>query len=332
MEILIIGSGAWATALSQVLLSKKENNITIYGVNEFELEDLKIQKNTSFFEDYLLPYKYFEITNDIKILNNKKFDYIVYAAPSEFVEDVLDLINKEAKYPFILINAAKGFVLKTKELIFNLINKKNYPKIKDYACILGPGFAFELVQQQFTVLNVLSKDLNVAKQISNLFNNKKYFVCFPSTLVEECEIISNLKNPLAIVSGILNGLDISINVISAIISLGIQEILGLLKAMNLKEEAIKLYSGIGDIYLTCSSTKSRNYTFGNLIAKYEYANEACKHYNKTVEGKYSCLIANEIFEKYKIKTILFNTLNKVLKSEINAKQFIKIIKDKLLNN
>lgn len=328
-KILVIGSGAWGTALSQVLLSNKENNVTVYGVNDFELNDLRSQKNTSFFYDYKLPFKYQDITNDIEIFRLKKFDYIIYAAPSEFIEEVLEKITKVIEYNFNFINAAKGFVINKNETIFNLVYSKKYKKIKNYACLLGPGFAIELVKKQFTVLNVLSKNKSYASKICKIFNND-YFIAVPSTLVEPGEIVSNMKNPLAIVVGLLKGLRVSINVISAFLSLGIQEIASLIKAMNLNTEAINLYCGIGDIFLTCSSTKSRNYVFGRMISKYSYANEAEKFYNKTVEGRSACLVANNLFEKYNVNSILFKGLKMVLLNKWSAKDFLRNIKISLL--
>lgn len=46
-----------------------------------------------------------------------------------------------------------------------------------------------------------------------------------------------------------------------------------------------MYAGLGDLLLTCTSDKSRNYTFGKNIAKYGDMDKALQYMNtKTVEG------------------------------------------------
>ena len=94
-KILVLGSGAWATALSQVLLTNKNNEVSIYGINQDELNDLSHQKNTKFFPNLSLPYAYYAIYNNLDILQTKKFDYLLLAVPSCAIESLLNDMSKK---------------------------------------------------------------------------------------------------------------------------------------------------------------------------------------------------------------------------------------------
>ena len=222
------------------------------------------------------------------------------------------------------------FIIRSNETLSSLLKRKQYDKVKSFSAILGPGFAIDVIEKKFTVLNVLCNDLIIAKKVCNLFNND-HFKTFADTNLEAGELLANMKNPLAIIVGILHGLDISINVISAFITKGIQEILALITKLNLNPLSIAQYSGIGDIFLTCSSTKSRNYSYGLYIAQYETSKEAEKHYDKTVEGKEAILIIHELFQKYHIDSIVYKNLYLVIKEGLNAKAFYEKTKEEFIN-
>jgi glycerol-3-phosphate dehydrogenase (NAD(P)+) len=74
-----------------------------------------------------------------------------------------------------------------------------------------------------------------------------------------------VKNILAIGCGILEGLGLGVNSKSALIIKGVQEIQMLCKKMKASTDLANP-AGFGDIFLTCSSSKSRNNSLGVLIA------------------------------------------------------------------
>lgn len=329
-KILVLGSGAWGTALSQVLLDNKDNEVSIYGINEQQLDDLNHQRNEQFFGEIKLS-KYHAIYNSLQILKTKKFDYILIAIPSNCIESCLDEINEVSNYSFNLINASKGFIIKSNETVSDLVQRKKYEKVESLSAILGPGFAIDVIQKKFTVLNVLCEDLLIAKKVCSLFNND-YFVTYISSDLKGAELLANMKNPLAIIVGILKGLDVSINVISAFIAKGIQEITQLLIKVNCDPLSIVQYCGIGDIFLTCTSTKSRNYSYGLKIAQFNTNELANKNYDKTVEGKEAIIVIYHLFEKYHIASILYKNLYLVINNKLTAKQFYEKTKSDLINN
>ena len=62
----------------------------------------------------------------------------------------------------------------------------------------------------------------------------------------------------------------------------------ILFAFGAKKRTVDTYAGIGDLLLTCTSTKSRNYSFGKLLGEKKSPEELKEYLAKTtVEGFYT---------------------------------------------
>ena len=62
----------------------------------------------------------------------------------------------------------------------------------------------------------------------------------------------------------------------------------ILNAFNCNTRTVLSFSGIGDLLLTCTSTKSRNYSFGKLVGAKTPRKEIDAYLkNTTVEGFYT---------------------------------------------
>jgi glycerol-3-phosphate dehydrogenase (NAD(P)+) len=200
--------------------------------------------------------------------------------------------------------------------------------IKGLVTLIGPSFATEVFNQEPTIVNTISNNLKLSKQVSKLFNNHN-FKCIEITDEVGAELIGALKNVMAIAMGIAYELHTSINTRAAMLAQATKEIYQVIKKFGGKAETLTQFCGIGDIYLTCTDTKSRNFAFGNLIAKYGF--EKAKQMNKkTVEGIYASKIAYDIINKYKIDAPVLKEIYNVLFNKINHKNFVKDIIKKII--
>ena len=99
------------------------------------------------------------------------------------------------------------------------------------------------------------------------------------------EICGSIKNVIAIASGILNGLGYPESTEAMFITESLHDIKNLIKALGGSKKTILSYAGFGDLLLTCTSYKSRNFTFGHIIGKREDKEDYIK--NNTIEGLYT---------------------------------------------
>ena len=100
------------------------------------------------------------------------------------------------------------------------------------------------------------------------------------------ELSSAFKNIYAIACGLCDGLGYGHNTKTKLIILAMQELHGLFINLKIELDESALPGTIGDLILTCASEKSRNFTFGKLLAEHS-ATDALAKIKSTVEGFHS---------------------------------------------
>ena len=75
----------------------------------------------------------------------------------------------------------------------------------------------------------------------------------------------------------------------------------LIKVLGGRKKTILSFAGIGDLLLTCTSVKSRNYSYGILLGKKDF--DGAKKYleTTTVEGYYTLKSIYTLLNRKKIK-------------------------------
>lgn len=304
-KVTIIGTGAWASALATVL-SKNNNKVLMWGIDSSEVDSINKGNNSKYFKDTLFnnPFNV-KATLDLNEAL-KEFDYLILAVPSSAITSVLEQIKEIIKSKKInVINVAKGIDEKTNEFFSEVLNKQFANNLKNYCTLIGPSFAVEVFENVLTMINVVGPKTRFLKEVSELFNNDTFRLVVNEN-EHGSELFAALKNVLAIGIGMLDYLRPYRNTMAALLSIGVKEIHMVYKRIfpesndNMGFEL----AGIGDIFLTCSSTKSRNFSFGRQVA--EFGLEATlKNNKKTIEGYHAAKILANILNKNKDLKIVF---------------------------
>lgn len=277
-NILIIGTGAWGTALGSVLYDNK-HNIKMYGTNLQQINDLKKGRNNTYFRNININFKPSLVsTNFDEVINDN--DYIIFAIPTSaylpFIEKYKKKIDKKA----ILIITSKGIEPNSGKSLNDFLKEKL--KENKICSILGPGFAKEVINRKKTFLNVISEDKKIGIDVAKLFHNKNFLI-EPINDINGATALSSFKNALAILFGFLSYHKVSINTISAILTLAIKEIKSYIIEQKGNVDSINEFCGIGDIFLTCTNNQSRNYQFGYELGDIGIK-KLIKKIDTTVEG------------------------------------------------
>lgn len=317
-KIAIIGSGALGTALANVLFDSNQKNITIYGIDEVELNDLKAGKNTKYFKDIEFPK--FKTTN---ILSEalKDTEYIVLAIPTIALDDIVNSILKNINSEVTIINGCKGFYPKTTKSIHEYISEKtkNNKLIKGVVTLTGPSFATEIARKSLTSILVVSDNECISKEIQKLFNCS-YFKLFIQNDIIGAEVGGIYKNVLAIGSGMLHQLGYKINTVASYLTLGMKEMQTLNKFFGGKYETIYGLSGLGDLILTATSNESRNFSFGKeFIINKENALSS----KKTIEGLVGLKNIEKIRKENNLNLPIASNLYEIIFNNKNVNDSIK---------
>ncbi len=316
-KILIVGTGAFGTALGTILL-KRNNNVILYGIDKKEIEDInKNHRNSNYFSN-LLPENLVATLDIEKSLED--VEIIILAIPSKVFELTLkEVILPNLKKPTYFVNVAKGIDNLNIDLLSNLI-KKIIPKELNNGVLklTGPSFAKEVVSQEPTSFVLASENIETVNKVIDHFKTDTTNI-IPSDNLKGAELVSIIKNPLAILLGIVKGLGYGFNARSRIFVDALLEMEKILDYYNLDKNILLSHAGLGDLYLTGTSKKSRNFSTGFQIGKMNKVNKKILSSFITIEGLRSIETIASIARKNNLELKLFDLLYDIAYKNIEPK-------------
>jgi len=323
-NITIIGTGAYGTVLANVL-ADSNHNVIMYGIEEKQVDDININhQNSTFFKDLKINNQ-IRATLDLQAaLENP--DYVIIGIPTFAISSVLEQIKRYLKTDVIIINSAKGIDEKNLDLLSKMIIgiMKENEHFKGYAALYGPSVAIEIINRKPTIVNVASHDEVIAQDVCSLFKTE-YFFAKPSNDLVGSELSAALKNVIAILAGMLYEMGLGDNAHATLLTIGLNEMYVIAKEYGAKVETFLNFAAMGDLVLTASSQKSRNFSFGRKIVEHKLASKAKQEYNLTVEGALSAKSAYNICLKKDISSPLFKIAYDIIWLDKNPISLLEII-------
>lgn len=325
-KIIVIGAGSWGTAIAN-LLAQNSNEVFL-AANRPEIVDEINQKNTN--QRFLPDVK---LSKNIKAIEDfsdeiKSADLVFVVTPSSAASDVFKKIkNLKLKKKIGFVICSKGFEHETLMLLSDAFEK--ITKLKNYAVFSGPNFAIEVANQEPTVTTIASRNKKLAKEVIEVLSNDNFQAHYfkdPRT----AEICGVMKNIIAIGCGIVDGLGWGVNAKSAVVMKGISEIQLLCKKMKASTDIVHA-AGFGDIFLTCSSRKSRNNSLGVMLAQGKSYAQIVKETKQTYEGEFSAEAVSQIAKKLKLQLDLCEEINQILTRKHTPNKIRSIISKSILS-
>ncbi|MBQ2639478.1 MAG: NAD(P)H-dependent glycerol-3-phosphate dehydrogenase [Bacilli bacterium] len=315
MKIGILGCGAYGLALSNIL--KKDNNILMW--TKFSEEKENLEKNRS--NDKVLPG--YKLDDSIKVTTDLEYcikdsDLLIIVIPILFLEETVISMKPYINNHNILI-ATKGITsdgLLAHDVIENNLNTKNV------GVLSGPTFAIDLVSNNIAGFTIASKSKSIDNIVDKVFIQDNLKIEYISDLVGT-EICGSIKNVLAISAGILSGLRSNESGQAMVLTEMINEIKYIIEKLGSDSNTILSFAGIGDILLTCTSTKSRNFSLGKLIGEGKSKEEIKKYLeNTTVEGVYTLKAMKKLLDNNSIKSDDVDVIYNVVFNNRNPKDLL----------
>lgn len=313
-KIGILGAGTWGTAIG-ILLSDNGHDVTMWSKIEKEAKDLdESRDNIKNLPGAILPSEV-KITLDIKEACVDK-DIIVMVVASPYIR----VTSKEAapyiKKGQIIVNVSKGLENGTLLTLADVI-KDEIPQA-EVAVMSGPSHAEEVSRRIPTTIVVGSSCKDTAHFIQDIFMNEVFRV-YTSPDIVGIELGAALKNVIALAAGIIDGLGLGDNTKAALMTRGMAEITRLGVEMGGRMETFSGLSGMGDLFVTCTSKHSRNRNAGVLIGEGYSMEEVSKKVNQAIEGVNTAKAALTLAKKYNVEMPIVEQINMVLFEGKSAK-------------
>lgn len=312
MRIGLFGTGAYGLALSSVLT---DNNCEVTMWTKFE-EEKKSLEETRRADNYIPNYK---IEETIKFTTNveeciKDKDLLIIAIPAAFVDSLCIEMKPFIKGNNILI-ATKGIEQGTGLFMHEIVKK--HLNTRNVAVISGPTFAVDIVTKMPIGLSIASTSPETILISKGALQNN-YVRLRETNDVTGVEICGSIKNVIALAAGMLEGLKANESTKAMLIAEAMHDMEAILDAFNCNKRTVLSYSGIGDLILTCTSTKSRNFSFGKLLGE-NTEREKIKEYleKKTVEGYYTL---ESIYQLLKNKKVTIPMIDLIYEIAVKGKK------------
>ncbi len=316
----IIGSGAWGLAIAG-LLAQNGQQVLTFSQYKTEAEKINKKYGRSAFPMFA--------SNDFKLVV-KDSDFIFLVVPSDAVLLVLKSLSKEKiSSQTKIIICSKGIEGKGLQLFSDCVDQA-LPN-NSYAILSGPNFASEVAKLLPTTTTIASTSRESALEIANLLKNDNFLPVISNDIVAT-QIFGSIKNILAIGCGIVDGLKLGQNAKAALILNGVLEANLLVKKLGGKpSESFFSPCGLGDLFLTCSSKKSRNNSLGFLIGSGKNIQEILDS-GKTFEGFKASQSMIKFAKKHQITLHLCQKINQILQGKFTTTEIKNIISNAILSN
>lgn len=323
MKIGILGAGAYGMAMTSVF-DNNGHKIKIWSNSEEEV-NLLLTNHKSNKIDYIIPDD-FVITTDMKLVVMDA-DIIVIAVPSEFVRNVCMELNKYFKEEQIICIASKG--IENNSCLFMDDVVRQCIKTDNIAVISGGTFAEDMVKEVPVGLTLATKSKLAGDIILKAMENDYVKIQITDDIIGT-EICGSIKNVFAIAAGMLEGMKYPESTKSLFMTEVIKDIKFLIKSLGGKEETILSFAGIGDILLTCSSSKSRNYTLGKMIGEERERQEIKKYIDSsTIEGLYTLNSIKKLLKDKEIEMPIIDLISDIIMGKKNLIELNNFLKKKV---
>jgi glycerol-3-phosphate dehydrogenase (NAD(P)+) len=288
MKIIVIGAGAWGTALA---ISASQNpaahEVTLWARDPAQAADMQAQRvNARYLPGQPLPAALRVIDGPAAGLAAvvQQHDLAIVGTPMAGLRGVLQLI-REVEPPVAWL--CKGFEPADHSafgLLAHEIQADVAPRLRA-GILSGPSFAQEVARGQPTALVAASRHAVVRERLVQAFHSPALRVYANDDLVG-VEVGGAVKNVLAIATGLCDGLGLGLNARAALITRGLAEMTRLGSALGARAETFMGLSGLGDLVLTATGDLSRNRKVGLLLAQGQTLQQAVASLGHVAEGVY----------------------------------------------
>lgn len=261
-KIVVIGAGAFGTALACVLAKENRNPVTLLGRDAALMTELsQLHRHEGSLPGISLPASLL-FSSDPAVLETAQT--VLFAMPSQAQAMAALTYKPHLRTGARIVVCAKGIDRQTGRLLTSLLDS-SLPD-QTIAILSGPGFAADIASGLPTAMVIASQDMAIAADLAIALSTKT-FRLYASDDRIGVQLCGALKNVLAIASGIVEGAGLGESAKAALIARGLAEMSRFVVAEGGNSETVPGLSGLGDLVLTATSHQSRNLRFGIALGK-----------------------------------------------------------------
>ena len=189
----------------------------------------------------------------------------------------------------------------------------------------GPTIAPEVARGVITNALVACHDIRIAERVAERLSTDS-LILTPAEDPTGAELWGAYKNCVALACGLVDGLKDTIggdNLKAALVLSGYSEGIGLLEKMGADPETAFGPAGIGDLYVTATSPRSRNRTLGEKLGSGKSLEESLEEMHMVAEGVRATRMFLNRSERMSHPTPFLSTLGSLLEGSIEVEDAVR---------
>ncbi len=318
-KISVVGGGAWGTALGAVLASNG-TDVLLYAREKDVVDSInEMNVNKSFLPAVKLP-KTLTATSHLNDISDSSI--VLVTTPAQFFrEQIRDIAEMEISDETIFVICSKGIENESLNLMSTIFQDvlDNPHKI-----LSGPTFAEEVANGISTAVSLACRDMGLGEAVKERLERASLRIHLNNDIVGS-QVCGAIKNVIAIGCGIISGLGQGENSRAAILTQGFHEIMKVNLALGGRAETLTEPCGIGDLVLTCSSSKSRNFSFGVELAQNKSGTDILAGRLSVVEGVATSASVTQLAAKLKVELPLCTKINEIIEGKAAPEDILALV-------
>ena len=326
-RIGVIGLGNWGTALAHIWCNDG-HNVLGWTVEKEVYESIMTDGiNRKYLDGHHMPD--LQVTMELSDIT-ESCEILVLALPSGVILSVVDDLVPLLRPSHVILDLAKGLAPIDEGgsgLISDAIEGRlgDSGKSNPVIVLTGPTIAPEVARGVITSAVVACHDSSVAERLAQRLSTET-LILTPGNDPNGAELWGAYKNCVALACGLVDGLKETIggdNLKAALVLTGFSEGIRLLEAMGADSATAFGPAGIGDLYVTATSPRSRNRTLGEKLGSGKTLDESLEEMHMVAEGVRATRMFLNRAPKLGVETPFIEALGDLLDGNIDADQAVR---------
>ena len=322
MKLLVVGAGAWGTALAVQACQRHE--VTLWARDAARIQNMQqLRENQHYLPGRVLPASlHLSHAPFSEVLSG--IDLTVLATPMASLRLGLQALEPWQKQT-PLAWLCKGFeaaqsATRGQGLLAHEVQAEVAPSMLA-GVLSGPSFAQEVAAGQPAALVAASEHASVREALVQAFHGDNLRV-YANDDVIGVEVGGAVKNVMAIATGLCDGMQLGLNARAALITRGLAEMTRLGLAMGARADTFMGLSGLGDLVLTATGDLSRNRQVGMALAQGKSLDKVLHSLGHVAEGVYSAHTVVARAQQLGVDMPIAQAVVAVLQGQASAQQAV----------
>ncbi len=322
MKLLVVGAGAWGTALAVQACQRHE--VTLWARDAARIQNMQqLRENQHYLPGRVLPASlHLSHAPFSEVLSG--IDLTVLATPMASLRlglQALEPWQKQTPFAWLCkgFEAAQSATL-GQGLLAHEVQAEVAPSMLA-GVLSGPSFAQEVAAGQPAALVAASEHASVREVLVQAFHGDNLRV-YANDDVIGVEVGGAVKNVMAIATGLCDGMQLGLNARAALITRGLAEMTRLGLAMGARADTFMGLSGLGDLVLTATGDLSRNRQVGMALAQGQSLDKVLHSLGHVAEGVYSAHTVVARAQQLGVDMPIAQAVVAVLQGQASAQQAV----------